>query len=85
MTEASSWGVQILRAQGMPAEEIEAVLAADDPAQVRRRLELHAERLQERLIEQLRALSRLERLLMAGAEREPAGWAVPTLSSSGRR
>ena len=49
--------------QGMPVEEVRSVLDADDPAIVRRHLELHRERLAERLDDQLRAVDRLERCL----------------------
>ena len=53
--------------QGMPVEEIGSLLSAEDPAIVRRHLELHRERLAERLDEQRRAVDRLERLLVEGA------------------
>ena len=43
----------ILRRQGMPSREIRAVAAADDPLVVQRLLELHRERLEEWLEEQL--------------------------------
>jgi hypothetical protein len=48
----------------MPRDEISAVLGADNPELVRRHMELHRERLEERLAEQLRALAGLERLLV---------------------
>ena len=57
----------LLRGQGMPPEEIQAVLAARDPEIVRRYLELHGERLEERLTEQRRTLARLAEML--GRER----------------
>jgi hypothetical protein len=47
----------------MPPEEIRAVLAAEDPVVVRRLLELHRERLEERTAEQRRQLLVLERML----------------------
>ena len=78
-----SWVITVLRAQAMPADEIEALLETADSAQVRRRLELHAERLQERLVEQLRKLSRLERLLLAELGRECVK--APALSAAGTR
>jgi hypothetical protein len=70
---SSSWAAQVLRAQWMPADEIEAVLEADTAEQVHHVLELHGERLRERLFDDLRALERVERLLTAdvgaGSER----------------
>jgi hypothetical protein len=50
--------------QGMPDEEVRAVLSARDPVVVRRHLELHRERLTERLAEQRAAVDRVERLLV---------------------
>jgi hypothetical protein len=55
----------ILRRQRMPAGEIRAVLAAGDPAIVRRYLELHRERLEEWLVGQRRVLEAVEGWLMA--------------------
>lgn len=52
-----------LRHQEMPSEEIRAVLTADEPELVRRYLELHRERLEERLADQRRTLAALEQLL----------------------
>jgi hypothetical protein len=49
----------------MPPREIRAVLAADDPLLVRRLLELHRERLEEWLEEQLRLVMSIE-LSLAG-------------------
>ena len=57
------WAINTLRDQGMPSEEIAAILGADDPVWVRRYLELHRERLEEHLADQRRTLARLERLL----------------------
>ena len=54
---------ETLRDQGMPAAELQAILRSDDPVIVRRYLELHRERLEERLAEQVRNLERLERQL----------------------
>ena len=50
-----------LRRQRMPLDEIRAVLRTDDPEIVRRYLELHRERLQERLAAQVGTLSSIER------------------------
>jgi hypothetical protein len=47
----------------MPAEEIHAVLAADDPEIVRRYLELHEERLEERHAAGVRELGRIHRFV----------------------
>jgi DNA-binding transcriptional MerR regulator len=55
--------VRALRRQEMPLEEIEAVIAADDPGTLRRHLELHRERLEERLAEEQREVADVERFL----------------------
>ena len=57
--------------QGMPVEEVRSILDADDPAVVRRHLELHRERLAERLEERLRTVDRMERLLLERTEAHP--------------
>ncbi len=65
-TDASApvtWAERVLESQQMPSEEITAILATDDPEVVRRYLELHRERLRERLVDQFRALGVLEALL----------------------
>jgi hypothetical protein len=54
---------ETLREQGMPAAELQSILRSDDPVIVRRYLELHRERLEERLVEQVRTLERHERQL----------------------
>jgi DNA-binding transcriptional MerR regulator len=56
---------RILRRQGMPPEEIRAVLAPGDPVIARRLLELHRERLEEWVEEQRRLLAAVERALAA--------------------
>jgi hypothetical protein len=61
---AIGWAARALRHSEMPPEEIGAVLGADSPEPVRRYMELHRERLEERLAHQLRALTGLERLLV---------------------
>lgn len=48
---------------GMPSHEIGAVVAADQPILVHRYLELHGERLTERLADQLQILAALEQIL----------------------
>jgi DNA-binding transcriptional MerR regulator len=55
--------------QGMRVEEVRSVLDAEDPAVVRRHLELHRERLAERLEERLRTVDRLEDLLLERTDR----------------
>lgn len=50
-----------LRRQRMPLEEIRALLRTDDPEIVHRHLELHRERLEERLAAQVRTLASIER------------------------
>jgi hypothetical protein len=69
-----AWATSTLTRQDMPREEIRAVLAAHDPETVRRYLELHRERLEERLRERLaeqgRTLADVERFLTE-ATREP--------------
>ena len=52
-----------LRAEGMPEHEIRAVLGSRDPRYVHGLIDLHTERLEERLADRRRALARLERLL----------------------
>jgi len=54
---------ETLREQGMPAVELQANRRSDDPGIVRRDQELHRERLEVRLAEQVRTLDRLERQL----------------------
>jgi hypothetical protein len=60
-----AWAISALRDQGMPSEEIAAILEAADPRLVHRYLELHRERLAEHLVDQRRTVARLERLLAA--------------------
>jgi hypothetical protein len=59
--------VGTLRGQEMPPEEIRELLTTDDQRLVRRLLELHRERLHERLSEQLRTVAALERSLIGSA------------------
>jgi hypothetical protein len=59
---AATWRVVLWR-QGMPRQEIRAVLAANDPLLVRRLLELHRERLGEWLEEQQGLVASIERAL----------------------
>jgi aspartyl-tRNA synthetase len=48
----------------MPSDEIRAVVSAEDPELVHRYIELHTERLQERLAARVRTLRRIERSMM---------------------
>jgi DNA-binding transcriptional MerR regulator len=76
----ASWRLALatpaLRDQGMPPEEIDAILGADDPEVIRRYLELHRERLEERLAEQRRTIGRLIQVIASprGDRRRPATW-----------
>jgi hypothetical protein len=63
MTTAGATAEEILRRQRMPAEEIRAVVTAEDPMIVRRHLELHRERLDEWIEEQRRIVVAIERSL----------------------
>ena len=60
---AIAWVARVLWDHGMPSDEVRAVLEADDPVLVHRHLELHRERLAEKLADQQQALVRLDRLL----------------------
>jgi hypothetical protein len=60
-------GLLLYRAgKGLPRDEIHAVLATDDPDLARRYLELHRERLEERLAAHLRTLRRIKRSMTTG-------------------
>lgn len=79
---------RLLRRQGMPPEEIRAVLAPGDPVIARRLLELHRERLEEWVGEQRALLSRVERAIAdQSAARRSLAEAVPASAaiSSARR
>jgi hypothetical protein len=59
--------------QGMTAEEIDAILGANDPEVVRRHLELHEERLEERFADQRRTIGRLIQVITpASRARRPS-------------
>jgi hypothetical protein len=58
-----SWAETVLRDQGMPPDELRVVLTTPDPDLVRRHLELHLERLEERLVAQRRWVAAIERVL----------------------
>lgn len=59
----------LLGETGMPADEIRTIVTTADPELVRRYLELHRERLEERLAAQRRTLASVERLLSASRSR----------------
>ena len=56
--------IRVLIDQGMPWTEIGSILGSDGPELVRHTLELHRERLEERLAEQRAELDRIEPLLL---------------------
>ena len=68
MTRAAA----LLRETGMPADEIRTIVTTAEPELVRRYLELHRERLEERLVAQRRTLASVERLLSASGARAGA-------------
>ena len=80
--DPEEWATQALRCQAMPWHEVRAVLRTDDPLLLHRYLELHRERLEERLLEEGEALDRLERVL---SERIVARRERRDGSSAGRR
>ena len=57
-----SWAETVLRDQGMPPDELRDVLTADREL-VRRHLQLHLERLEERLVRERREVAAIERIL----------------------
>jgi hypothetical protein len=61
--DAITSAIQALRELDMPPDEVSAVVAADQPVIVHAYIELHRERLEERLADQVRILERLERIL----------------------
>jgi hypothetical protein len=78
----AAWAIRVLIHQGMPWTEIGSILGSDGPKVVRRTLELHRERLEERLAEQRADLDRIEPILLealvgagsfADAPGEPGG------------
>jgi hypothetical protein len=58
-----SWAETVLRDQGMPSDELRVVLSTADRELVRRHLELHLERLEERLVSQRRMVAAIEGIL----------------------
>ena len=62
------WVQRALERLEMPPYEISAILATDEPEMMRRYLELHRERLEERLADRFRELDAVETQLL-GAHR----------------
>ena len=85
MTDTKVRAVLTLRRQRMPLPEIRAVLSAGDPTTVRHHLELHRERLEERLAEQRAFLASLERALTGRAPGEATGYRRPPAASERER
>ena len=59
-----TWAEMVLRDQEMPPDELRVVLKSSDPELVRRLLELHLERIEERLMTQRCRLAMVERMLV---------------------
>jgi DNA-binding transcriptional MerR regulator len=66
---STAWVARALRAQGMPRDEVRALLSADDAEVVHRFVELHEERLQEQLATRIRTIRDIERSLTASRRR----------------
>jgi hypothetical protein len=60
----------VLREQGMPWDEIRIVSTTPDRELIRRHLELHVERLEERLSDQRRDVAAVERVLAEMTQRQ---------------
>ena len=60
------WAEMVLRHQEMPPDELRVVLTNADRELVRRHLELHLERLEERLVTQRQRVAEVERILTGG-------------------
>jgi hypothetical protein len=58
-----AWAETLLREQDMPADELRVVLTSSDRELIRRRLELHLERLDERLVSQKQDVEAIGRIL----------------------
>jgi hypothetical protein len=65
-TDRATWARDVLADQGMPRDEIVAVLTAERET-IHRYMELHAERLQELLAAQLSVLTEVERVMIDAA------------------
>lgn len=64
------WAISELIDQGMPYEEIAGILGGGDPKLAHRYLELHRERLAERLMDQRRIVGRIEMLVTEAIRRK---------------
>jgi hypothetical protein len=61
------WAAYALRAHGMPQGEVHSLLATDDPRLIRRHLDLHRERLEERFADHRELVNSIEGLLLEAA------------------
>jgi hypothetical protein len=61
---------RVLVEQGMPSDELHVVLTTPDHELIRRHLELHLERLEERLTAQRRKVAKIEQILRDLSEDE---------------
>ena len=64
-----AWAEMVLRDQEMPPDELRVILTTADAELVRRHLELHLERFEERLTTQRRSVAAAERILIEAAGR----------------
>jgi hypothetical protein len=64
-----AWAEMVLRDQEMPPDELRLVLTTPDRELVRHHLELHLERLEERLSTQRRRVVAVERMVAEAIER----------------
>jgi hypothetical protein len=64
-----AWAEMVLRDQEMPPDELRVVLTTPDRELVRHHLELHLERLEERLSTQRRRVAAVERIVAEAIER----------------
>jgi hypothetical protein len=67
-SHAFGWAERVLRRQAMPPDEVVVVMTSTDRVLVLRHLELHLERLEERLIAQRRSLAQVQRILAGCAD-----------------
>jgi hypothetical protein len=61
------WAAYALRAHGMPQGEVHSLLATDDPRLIRRHMDLHRERLEERFADHRELVDTIEGLLLEAA------------------
>ena len=72
MFEGLAWAEMVLRDQEMPPDELRVVLTTPDRELVRHHLELHLERLEERLSTQRRRVAAVERIVAEAIEASPS-------------